>query len=95
MRGHQSVDHAAGQYVRYVNGGRMTTNAVEGYFSQLKRSIDGTHHRVSKEHLNRYLAQFDFLYSLCKQTDSARMRALVSRAGGRRLTYKPLTGGNA
>jgi transposase-like protein len=91
MRGHQSVDHAAGQYVKRVNGGRMTTNAVEGFFSQLKRSIDGTHHHVSKTHLQRYLDQFDFMYSLCKQTDSARMHALIGRAGGRRLTYKPLT----
>jgi len=86
------VDHSAGQYKR---PGGITTNAAEGYFSQLKRSIDGTHHRVSTTHLKRYLDQFDFMYSLCKQTDSARMRALINRAGGRRLTYKPLTGGNA
>jgi hypothetical protein len=65
---------------------------AENYFSQLKRSIDGTHHHVSREHLPRYLAQFDFLYSLCKRTDSARMRALINQVGGRRLTYKPLTG---
>jgi hypothetical protein len=32
------------------------------------------------------------MYSLCKQTDSARMYALIVRAGGRRLTYQPLTG---
>ncbi len=30
---------------------------AEGYFSQLKRSIDGTHHRMSTVHLYRYLAQ--------------------------------------
>ena len=88
MRGHLTVDHAGGQYVRR---GGMTTNMVENYFSQLKRSIDGTHHHVSKEHLNRYLAQFDFMYSNCKATDSARMREVISRSGARRLTYKPLT----
>lgn len=69
-----------------------TTNAVEGYFSQLKRSIDGTHHAVSVEHLQRYLHQMDFMYSHCKETDSERMRAVVSNVGGRRLTYLPLTG---
>jgi transposase-like protein len=88
MRSHEKVDHAAGEYVRR---GGITTNMAEGYFSQLKRSIDGTHHHVSTEHLNRYLAQFDFMYSLCKQTDSARMCALIRQAGGRRLSYKPLT----
>jgi transposase-like protein len=90
MRSHEAVDHSAGQYVRR---GGITTNMAEGYFSQLKRSIDGTHHHVSMEHLNRYLAQFDFLYSLCKLSDSLRMRALIRQAGGRRLTYKPLTSG--
>ena len=90
MRSHETVDHSAGQYVRR---GGITTNMAEGYFSQLKRSIDGTHHHVSVEHLGRYLAQFDFMYSLCKQSDSARMWALIRQAGGRRLSYKPLTDG--
>jgi len=92
MRGHETVDHAQGQYVRYANGGRITTNFAEGFFSQLKRSVDGTHHRVSTVHLQRYLDQFDWLYSYCKLTDSARMRILIGRTVGRRLTYKPLTG---
>lgn len=61
---------------------------AEGFFSQLKRSIDGTHHHVSVEHLPRYLAQFDFMYSYCHDTDSARMRRLLGQVAGRRLTYK-------
>ena len=89
MARHEWVDHAAGEYVR--NG--VSTNLAEGYFSQLKRSLDGTHHHVSVEHLNRYLGQFDWMYSRCKWTDSMRMRSLVDQAGGRRLTYRPLTSG--
>ena len=81
---HEFVDHDAGEYTR----GNISTNLVEGYFSQLKRSIDGTHHHVSTEHLPRYLAQFDFMYSHCRDTDSARMRRLLGQVGGRRLTYK-------
>jgi hypothetical protein len=27
---------------------------------QLTRSLDGTHHHVSKAHLHRYLAEFDY-----------------------------------
>jgi hypothetical protein len=53
---HEFVDHTPGEYTR----GNISTNLAEGYFSQLKRSIDGTHHHVSTEHLDRYLAQFDF-----------------------------------
>lgn len=87
MQRHETVNHAAGEYVR--DG--VSTNLAEGYFSQLKRSIDGTHHHVSTEHLARYLAQFDFLYTHCRRTDSERMRTLIMNVDGRRLTYKPLT----
>jgi transposase-like protein len=81
---HEFVDHDAGEYAR----GNVGTNLVEGYFSQLKRSIDGTHHHVSTEHLPRYLAQFDFMYSHCRDSDAARMRRLLGQVGGRRLTYR-------
>jgi transposase-like protein len=83
---HQSVNHIMGEYVR----GDVTSNHVEGYFSQLKRSIDGTHHAVSAEHLPRYLAEFDFRYSTRKLSDSDRMARLLGQLGGRRLTYEPL-----
>jgi hypothetical protein len=61
---------------------------VENYFSQLKRSIDGTHHHTSREHLHRYLAEFDSRCSTCKLSDSARMQEMIEQAGGRRLAYK-------
>jgi transposase-like protein len=86
---HHTVNHSEGQYKRHGAG----TNLAEGYFSQLKRSVDGTHHHVSVEHLPRYLAQFDWLYTHCKATDSERMRILLGNVDGRRLTYKPLTEG--
>jgi transposase-like protein len=89
MRGHKTVNHSQGEYVSRTG---VTTNMVEGFFSQLKRSIDGTHHHVSVEHLNRYLANFDFMYTYCRQSDSQRMRHIMDNSGGRRLTYKPLIG---
>lgn len=85
---HETVDHGAWEYVR----GDVTTNHVEGYFSQLKRSLDGTHHHVTVKHLPRYLAEFDFRYSTRKASDSTRTQTLISRVGDRRLSYKPLSG---
>ena len=67
--------------------GDVTTNQAETYFSQLKRSIDGTHHHVSKKHLPRYLAEFDFRYNTRKNTDTQRMRGLMKQTA-RRLTYR-------
>jgi transposase-like protein len=84
---HVMVNHKAGQYVKRGAG----TNAAENYFSQLKRSIDGTFHHVSVEHLPRYLAEFDFRYSTHQLTDTQRMQRLMGQTAGRRLHYKPLT----
>lgn len=43
--------------------GSTHTNSIEGYWSQLKRSILGTHIHVSKKHLPKYLAEFDFRHN--------------------------------
>ena len=88
FREHHTVNHMAGEYVR----GDVTTNQAENYFSQLKRSLDGTHHHVSRKHLQRYLHEFDFRYSTRDLTDTERMQRLMGRSGGKRLSYRPLTG---
>ncbi len=85
---HDWVDHRSGEYV----WGDVTTNQLEGFFSQLKRSVDGTHHHVSVEHLPRYLAEYDYRYTTRKLSDTARMSALMGQVGGKRLTYKRVMG---
>jgi outer membrane translocation and assembly module TamA len=82
--GHSAVDHKGGQYVN----DDVSTNQAEAYFSQLKRSIDGTHHHVSREHLSRYLAHFDFLFSTRGMTDTERTIKAIGQTAGRRLTYR-------
>ena len=81
---HETVNHHAKQY-RTKTG--ATTNLCEGFFSQLKRSLDGTHHHVSPEHLPRYLAEYDYRYSTRRMNDTTRMAALVEAMPSRRLTY--------
>lgn len=81
---HATVNHAYREYAR----GPVSTNTVEGFFSQFKRSLDGTHHHVSVEHLHRYVGEFDFRYSTRRIGDAERLRMLVTRAAGRRLTYR-------
>lgn len=89
---HQYVDHGSNEYVRYVNGDHVGTNAAESHFAQLKRSIDGTFHNVSKHHLSRYLDEFDFRHGTRKGTDAQRVERIIGGAEGKRLTYRPLTG---
>ena len=87
FRSHSTVNHKAGEYVR----GNVSTNQAENFFSQLKRSLDGTHHHVSRVHLHRYLAEFDFRHNTCKLGDAERLQIMVDQSAGRRLSYKPLT----
>lgn len=56
---HTTVNHSTLEYVRGV----AYTNTIEGFWSQLKRSIDGTYHAVSPKYLQAYLDQFVFLYN--------------------------------
>jgi ISXO2-like transposase domain len=88
FRAHETVNHSMSEYVR----GDVTTNHLEGYFSQLKRSVDGTFHHVSKEHLNRYLAEFDYRFSTRGLTDAQRVSRLMGQVHGKRLSYRPLIG---
>lgn len=57
---HERVKHSAGEYVR---GGDIHTNTIEGFWSQLKRSIDGTYHHVSAHYLQRYVDEYSFRYN--------------------------------
>ncbi len=57
---HKTVPHS--QKV-YVTSDDIHTNSVEGFWSQLKRSIDGTYHHVTAEHLQEYADEYSFRYS--------------------------------
>lgn len=56
---HKTVNHSLGEYAR----GHVTTNTIEGFWGQLKRSIHGTYHSVSSQHLQLYVDEFAFRYS--------------------------------
>jgi len=56
---HESVNHGTGEYSR----GLAHTNTIEGFWGQLKRSIDGTYHMVSPKYLQSYVNEFVFRYN--------------------------------
>jgi hypothetical protein len=74
--------------VRYEEGVCVTTNTVEGYFSILKRGVNGVYHHVSKKHLHRYLGEFDFRYNGRRITDGERAEGAIKGAEGKRLMYR-------
>jgi len=91
-RKHDQVNHAAKEYVRHENGAVITTNSVEGYFATLKRGINGVYHHVGKQHLRRYLSEFDFRYNSRKEKDGDRTLLAMKGASGKRLMLKDSIG---
>lgn len=51
---HRTVKHGQDEYVR----DEVHTNTIEGGWSQMKRSIDGTYHSVSPKYLQHYVNEF-------------------------------------
>ncbi|MBX3455869.1 IS1595 family transposase [Ferrovibrio sp.] len=85
--GHETVNHSQLEYAR----GDVTTNTVEGFFSVFKRGMRGTYQHCGEQHLQRYLAEFDFRYSNRKSLgvdDVLRTEAAVKGVVGKRLTYR-------
>jgi transposase-like protein len=88
---HHTVTHNKDEYVRREGERVITTNAVEGFFSILKRGVYGVYQHVSEAHLHRYLAKFDFRYSTRERlgiNDTDRASIALKGAKGRRLTYE-------
>ncbi len=55
------------------------TNTIEGFWSQLKRSLDGTYHVVSPKYLPSYLSEFQFRYNHARSSDEHLFSFLLSR----------------
>ena len=85
---HDVVKHSASEYVRREPGKIVHTNTVEGFFSILKRGIIGVYRHVGKQHLHRYLSEFDFRYNSRDTSDGERAILAVKGTAGKRLTYQ-------
>jgi len=83
-KAHQTVNHSKLEYAR----GDVTTNTVEGFFSIFKRGLYGTFHSVSKQHLHRYVGEFEYKYNTRKVSDEERITTAIKKAEGKRLMYK-------
>jgi transposase-like protein len=84
---HESVNHAAGEYVR----GDVTTNTVEGFFGVLKRGLRGIYQHVGSDHLHRYINEFEFRYNhrvALEINDVERAQLLLEGISGKRLTCR-------
>lgn len=87
--GHHVVNHSQGEYAR----GTVHSNTAESFNGLFKRSIQGSWHHISRQHIGRYLDEQCFRWSNRKVNDGERTLAALGRVGGVRLFYKRPTQG--
>lgn len=85
---HSVIRHSWKIYARKEGDVLISTNTIEGYFSILKRGINGVYHHVGKNHLHRYLPEFDFRYNSRHIEDGERSLLAIRKVTGKRLTYR-------
>ncbi len=84
---HETVTHSIDEYVR----GNVHTNTIENYFSVLKRGMTGVYQHCGKQHLKRYVGEFDFRYNHRVKLgieDTERAELVLKGITGKRLMYK-------
>jgi transposase-like protein len=87
--GHHTVHHSNYEYARRnADGFSVNVNTAESYFALVKRGHYGVYHQMSKKHLHRYCAEFEFRWNHRKINDSARTEAALKQVQGKRLMYE-------
>lgn len=77
---HRTVNHST----HYVSPEGIHTNTIESAFSLLKRGLIGSFHRVSIDHLHRYLSEFEYRFN--ERMNSERFEKTLNRM----LTAEPM-----
>lgn len=76
---HFKCNHKAFQYV--CEGG-VYTNNIEGFWAYFRRMIVGCYHRISKEHMQKYLNEAVYRWNTRKQTSVDRFVDMFRRCVG-------------
>lgn len=83
---HQTIDHAVAYAV-----GKISTNAIEGFWSMLDRMLNGSYVSVDPDHLNKYVDEEAFRFNERADTPAGRFMKIAMNVAGKRLTWNQLT----
>ena len=96
LRSHDFVHDTVNHMNEYVTAGGVHTQAIENFWSLLKRGLNGTYVAVEPMHMDRYLDEQMFRFNnRLGYDDGTRFQKALSQVSGRRLTYAELTGKEA
>ena len=84
------VRHGIGQWV----DGQAHTNGLESFWSLMKRGYQGTYHKMSGKHLDRYVREFEGRHNSRPADTVEQMRRMARGMLGKRLSYRELISAN-
>jgi transposase-like protein len=96
---HKTVNHSKGEYVKDSSTNKrgeerkafkVHTNSIEGFWSQLKRGINGIYHWASKKHIQKYVNEFAYRYNNKEFSDFEMFANWFVGCEGRKLSYVEL-----
>ena len=88
MPNHEAVKHSVGEYVK----GMAHTNGIESHWALLKRGYMGVYHRMSVQHLHRYVNEFSGRHNVRPLDTIDQIRTVIAGMDGKRLRYEDLEG---
>ena len=83
---HDTVKHSAKEYVN----GMAHINGMESFWALLKRGYYGTYHKMSKQHLQRYVNEFVGRHNVRHMDTEEQMQQTVKGLVGKQLRYRDL-----
>lgn len=84
---HKVCNHNKGEYVGKDGG---NTNAIENYWSHVKRAVIGTYYKMTPKHIDRYLNEFDFKFNYRDLSDDEKCKLVLAQSHNTRLRYEEL-----
>ena len=87
---HEAVNHSAKEFVRDM----AHTNGMESFWAMLKRGYQGTFHKFSEKHLDRYVREFAGRHNIRPRDTLDMMQSVAIGIAGKRLRYRDLIADN-
>jgi len=82
---HETIKHITKEYVN----GHIHTNTIENFWSGLKRGLYGIYHKVSDQHLQKYVDEYSFRFNNRTITEAERFNKMLTLCKVR-IDYKTL-----
>ena len=90
VRSHEAIRHSVGEYVR----NQVHTNSIESFWAMLKRAHSGVYHKISPNHLDRYVNELAGRHNNRDANTTDQVARIITGMGEKRLRYRELIVGN-